>query len=128
MQLLGRTDNDAKSHWNTKLKKLLSMGIDPVIQKSFSDLMAEIASTLPSPQVAHLAKAALGCFKYEMLHLLTNKHNDGLSWAIMQEPVSEKGWGLMETSLEMSEGIAGKFHNMCQNIVDRYNNLFCVFK
>ncbi|XP_023540491.1 transcription factor MYB80-like isoform X1 [Cucurbita pepo subsp. pepo] len=73
-QLTGRTDNDVKNHWNTKLKKKLSgMGIDPVTHKPFSHLMAEIATTLAPPQVAHLAEAALGCFKDEMLHLLTKK-------------------------------------------------------
>ncbi|XP_021288883.1 transcription factor MYB80 [Herrania umbratica] len=76
-QLPGRTDNDVKNHWNTKLKKRLSgMGIDPVTHKPFSHLMAEIATTLAPPQVAHLAEAALGCFKDEMLHLLTKKRID----------------------------------------------------
>ncbi|KAJ8504398.1 hypothetical protein OPV22_005284 [Ensete ventricosum] len=52
------------------------MGIDPVTHKPFSHLMAEIATTLAPPQVAHLAEAALGCFKDEMLHLLTKKRTD----------------------------------------------------
>nr|AXY87646.1 transcription factor MYB80 [Cymbidium sinense] len=52
------------------------MGIDPVTHKPFSHLMAEIATTLAPPQVAHLAEAALGCFKDEMLHLLTKRRID----------------------------------------------------
>lgn len=76
-QLPGRTDNDIKNHWNTKLKKKLTgMGIDPVTHKSFSHLMAEIATTLGPPQVANLTEAALGCFKDEMLHLLTKQRVD----------------------------------------------------
>ncbi|CAN8248325.1 unnamed protein product [Cochlearia groenlandica] len=76
-QLPGRTDNDVKNYWNTKLKKKLSgMGIDPVTHKPFSHLMAEITTTLNPPQVSYLAEAALGCFKDEMLHLLTKKRFD----------------------------------------------------
>ncbi|PIN05441.1 Transcription factor, Myb superfamily [Handroanthus impetiginosus] len=41
-RLPGRTDNDVKNYWNTKLKKkLIKMGIDPITHKPFSQLFAE---------------------------------------------------------------------------------------
>ncbi|PSR89624.1 Transcription factor like [Actinidia chinensis var. chinensis] len=41
-QLPGRTDNDVKNCWNTKLRKKLSgMGIDPVTHKPFSQILAD---------------------------------------------------------------------------------------
>ncbi|XP_031253125.1 transcription factor MYB35-like [Pistacia vera] len=41
-QLPGRTDNDVKNYWNTKVRKKLSqMGIDPVTHKPFSQILAD---------------------------------------------------------------------------------------
>lgn len=69
------------------------MGIDPVTHKPFSHLMAEIATTLAPPQVAHLTEAALGCFKDEMLHLLTKKrvdfHMDGAAPSLADRNIYE---------------------------------------
>ncbi|GAB2289567.1 hypothetical protein Dimus_023877 [Dionaea muscipula] len=41
-QLPGRSDNDVKNYWNTKLrKKLKYMGIDPVTHKPYSQILAD---------------------------------------------------------------------------------------
>lgn len=60
-QLPGRTDEDVKNYWNTKLKKKLSeMGIDPVTHKPFSKLLADYGNIggiqKPSTRIGSLSR------------------------------------------------------------------------
>ncbi|XVF60438.1 hypothetical protein PTKIN_Ptkin08bG0046000 [Pterospermum kingtungense] len=53
--LPGRTDNDVKNYWNTKLRKKLSkMGIDPVTHKPISQVLSDYGNINSSPNTDNL--------------------------------------------------------------------------
>ncbi|XP_034926860.1 transcription factor MYB35 isoform X2 [Populus alba] len=57
-KLPGRTDNDVKNYWNTKLRKMLQkMGIDPVTHKPFSQIFSDFGNISGISNTGNLNKS-----------------------------------------------------------------------
>ncbi|XP_011008372.1 PREDICTED: myb-related protein 330 [Populus euphratica] len=57
-KLPGRTDNDVKNYWNTKLRKMLQkMGIDPVTHKPFSQIFSDFGNIRGISNTGNLNKS-----------------------------------------------------------------------
>lgn len=79
-QLPGRTDNDVKNYWNTKLKKkLINMGIDPITHKPISQIITEFEkiSGLPNTRRTHNGFSQNEPFPVQMMEVSEQNH---FSW------------------------------------------------
>ncbi|KAL0342758.1 UNVERIFIED_CONTAM: Transcription factor [Sesamum calycinum] len=69
-QLPGRTDNDVKVLWNSKLRKKLSaMGIDPVTHKPFSQILADYGNIGAFPK----ARTRFSSLSRDLKNAITSK-------------------------------------------------------
>ncbi|XWS48091.1 hypothetical protein CRYUN_Cryun13aG0043100 [Craigia yunnanensis] len=93
-QLPGRTDNDVKNYWNTKLRKKLSeMGIDPVTHKPFSQILADYGNIGGLPK----SRTRIGSLNRDMKNAFVSKPTPYPSLAAAAEGFSNINNRLMTT-------------------------------
>ncbi|XVE68037.1 hypothetical protein DITRI_Ditri09bG0036100 [Diplodiscus trichospermus] len=74
--LPGRTDNDVKNYWNTKLRKKLSkMGIDPITHKPISQVLSDYGNINTFPNTDNL----VGSFGKNLRNTLAPKTDQPFS-------------------------------------------------
>lgn len=123
-QLPGRTDNDVKNYWNTRLKKkLCEMGIDPITHKPISQLLADLAGSMALPKGGEIAEAALGCFKDDMLNVLMRKRPDWqLEGSNIAVPPPTHGISIGRQSWDMVAGPRGFVSQPKSVMTSTYNS------